>query len=463
MDIDEFIKNPRENLSTELKSWIDIDDNKDKAKLIKTSIALRNNNGGYLLIGFDDSTCNPIKQCPFEDVEVKYHTDKIQSIITKFSSELFEVEVHYPKISNQTYVVIAIPSGFRSPVATKATLANNGGKPIVKQNTVYVRTLNSNNTPSTAEAGWKDWQDIAARCFDNREADIGRFVQRNLTPNNLKNLRELLFAEISPNSPQENKDSKIMEEFFSECEAYYESAIKDTNETLPQYGTWEVGVIIDGEAPKAQKANANFLNLIDSSNPRLTGWPVWVDSRSFYKKDSRPVINNKAWQAFIPSLDGGWTDQIDFLRIDPKGRLFLLRALQDDIGKSNRSPEPLTRLEFALSILRTAESIVVAIAFAKAMAYPSESTKLLFGFKWTKLKGRELSYWAHPQRHISGGKIAHQDTFYAEAEISLGATNTAICQHLYDVTNELFSLFNGFEIGYGVVEDLFNRLVSRKL
>ena len=67
------------------------------------------------------------------------------------------------------------------------------GKPLVKSNTVYgVRSLHANNTPSTTEATWNDWKDLIERCFDNREADIGRFVQRHLTQQNMKELGLLL-------------------------------------------------------------------------------------------------------------------------------------------------------------------------------------------------------------------------------------------------------------------------------
>jgi hypothetical protein len=50
---------------------------------------------------------------------------------------------------------------------------------VIRVGDVYCRTLNANGTASTAIAQPTDWRDIFDRCFENREADIGRFLRRH--------------------------------------------------------------------------------------------------------------------------------------------------------------------------------------------------------------------------------------------------------------------------------------------
>ena len=61
MNVDEnqiavLLRQPLEGLQVELKTWLDPRADADKAKLVKAIFAIRNRNGGYLIIGFDDAT-----------------------------------------------------------------------------------------------------------------------------------------------------------------------------------------------------------------------------------------------------------------------------------------------------------------------------------------------------------------------------------------------------------------------
>ena len=461
MNINELVINPRESLAVELKNWIDPDQKGDQAKFIKAVIAMRNNNGGYILVGFNNNTMQPELTLRPENIREKYHVDKIQGLVTRFASDAFEVVMHYPVIEELEYLVIEIASGIKTPVATKSSLLDNNNQVLVKENTVYVRSLHSNNTPSTTEANWKDWKDLMERCFDNREADIGRFIQRNLTPENLRALGIL----ISNTQPIINTEEAEMKDFFLECETRYNQALAARNIIIPPHGFYEIGVIIKGNVPP-HKTDRNLLNLINSTNPRYTGWPVWINSSNFSDEGSRPYVQDGAWEALILTLSENtkeWSDHIDFWRIFPTGRFFLLRALQDDIGGSERAPESMTALDFGLAILRTGEAIAAALLFAKALGCEPDNTTVKFGLKWVNLANRQLSSWAQPMRYLNGGGVARQNEFYTEMEIALNSTNAAVCGHLYEVINKLFNLFDGHEIEYTVVEDLFTRLINRRL
>ncbi len=454
--IQDLIERPRESLAVELKRWIDPDQPEGKAKIVKTTLALRNLNGGYLVIGFDNDTLEPDKENVPGNVMDMFHVDKIQGLISKFSSEPFEVSIEFPERDGQQYPVIEVPPGIRTPIAVKSDLCQSTDY-LIRAGDVYVRTLHSNNTPSTAKVSWKDWPGIMEICFDNREADIGRFLRRHLVginPEIVKKFGSMIASGLEPQVTTEER----LEQYLQAGRKRFDKLVDERHIELPEHGSWEVALILSGEVPE-HSADQALLNLLDSSNPRYTGWPVWLNSSGFQHSGSRPFVHNKGWEALITET-GRVADSIDFMRLDPKGQFYLYRALDDDIY-----PEkciPLKKLDFSFPILRTAEAIAVGIAFSKAMGCNTD-TVLSFAFRWSKLKDRELSSWVKPERYISPGRYSHQDEVTAYVNVPIDTPLSALSEYVYKVTKELFSVFDGFVLGKNQVEDLARRLIERTL
>jgi hypothetical protein len=458
--IKELIDRPSESLSIELKGWFDPDSLEGIAKLVRGAIAMRNHGGGYILIGFHNETgLADLENAP-ADVSSLFHIDKIQYLITKYSSEPFEVKIHYPSREGKEFPVIEIPPGVKTPVATKSELKIKN-KFVIKANTIYVRSLNANNTPSTSEPVWKDYARLVEVCFDNREADIGRFLRRHLGGLSSELIRQIATSLTEGIKPTETIEDKIRS-YLQESEQRFEEVIRERKLDLPDHGSWEVSLIIDGEVP-AYSANREFLNLLDSANPNYTGWPVWVDSRGFRIENTRPYVFNGVWEALIVILDSRWSSRdIDFHRLDPLGKFYLRRALEDDISVNPRMPEPMTCLDFGLPVYRTGEAIAVGLAFAKAMGCNPETTQLAFSFKWSKLMGRKLCSWAHPGRYISQHGLAFQDEVLSFVYVPLETPDSAIAPYVSKVVNELFQIFEGFNLGMGIIEELVQKLIERR-
>lgn len=458
--IQELIQRPGESLSVELKRWISPDEPEGIAKIVRTVLALRNYGGGYLVIGFDNETLQPDKQDIPADVKASFHVDTVQGIVSRFASEPFEVAVEFPTRDGQIYPVIVVPPGVKTPVAAKSDLRVKDTK-LIAADDVYVRSLRSNNTPSTTKAGWKDWPNIVEVCFDNREADIGRFMRRHLSGVTPGMVREFASA-ISKNSKPEISTEDLLRGYLQESSERYKQVIREKGLALPEHGTWEVALLLVGNTPP-HSASRDFLNLLAASNPNYTGWPVWLDSRSFSDGTARPYVVNGVWESLIASLNSGWIDHVDFMRLDPKGRFYLCRALQDDISGTPRSPKPLTVLDFGLPVIRTAEAIAVGVAFAKAMGCDPTSTLLSFAFRWTRLRGRELGSWAQPGRYVSPGRHAYQDEVMTLVNVPLEAPLSTLPEYVNQAVQPLFEVFDGFNLGREVIEDLTRRLIERRL
>ena len=462
--LEELILRPSESLAVEVKRWIDPATPEGTAKIVRAVFALRNHGGGYFIVGFEDDTLHPDQTNIPPDVHSAFHTDNVQRLITKYASEPFEVAIAFPVRNGQEYPVIVVPSGVKTPVAVKADLVapNATSTKLLGIDDVYVRTLRSNNTPSTAKAGWKDWPALMDICFDNREADIGRFLRRHLSGLTPELIRQLgsAFQEASQPTPT---TADVLGNILKQGEARFEAVKTERSLILPPHGSYEIALLINGEFTPSKPTN-EFLNLLDASNPDLTGWPVWLDSRNFVDASTHPYIAEKAWEAIIVSLKSGWGFQhIDFMRLDPTGKFYLRRALADDLKKMQPPIEPLTLLDFGLVILRTAEAIAVGLAFAKAMGLPPEQSTLSYAFRWTGLKGRLLASWASPERDIANYVPAHDDTALSIVDVSVDTPYSAISPFVSKAVGPLFEIFGGLVVSDSVIEDLTRRLVERRL
>jgi hypothetical protein len=458
--IDELLARLSESLTVEVKRWISADEPQGLSKIVRGALALRNRNGGYFVIGFDDKTLQPDIGNEPADVRAAFHADKIQGLISRYASELFEVAVVFGKHDGREYPVVVVPDGVRSPVAAKRDLFDDKQNALIGHGDVYFRTLSANGTPSTAAARAQDWPDIVEICFNNREADLGRFLRRQLAGHDLTSLLSGLSGLGQPPALNPKERSLAL---LERGRQRFEAALADRKPTKDELaairaGSWEVALIIDPPHSDGLPDEV-FLRTLASSNPQYTGWPIWLDSSSFTDKRSAPVVRDKGWEALIMSLEG-WSKHADFLRFDPKGEFYLWRALQDDI--SDKIP-PGKMLEPILVILRVAEALLVGLAFAKALGSKSEEARLSFAFRWTKLKDRRLEPWANSVVPINAYGTAQDDTVTTFIELPLDTPGSAVAPYVDQATRELFVLFGGYRFPSAAIENWVGRLVERKL
>jgi hypothetical protein len=460
--IQEIVAHRSESLNVEFKRWIDPRTPAGAAKVVKATLALRNRNGGSLVIGFDDKTLDPVYDDMPSDVHDAFHVDTIQGLVSRYASEIFEVRVDFVNLNGREHPVISVPSGVRTTVAAKADLVD-GTKKLIRVHDVYFRNLTSNGTPSTSIATYRDWSDIIQICLDNREADIGRFLRRQLSGTDISTLAAALGQVGSgPEPPPSLQDETV--DLLERGENKLDQAISARSlsalerEVLSR-GSWSVGLVVN---PPVEDAipDQSFQSKVASSNPRYTGWPVWLDTSDFRDPQAHPHVTQGGVEALVVSLGDDSTAHVDFLWFDPRGEFYLWRVLQDDLTRKRKA---LAVLEPVLVILRVAEAIAVGLSLAKALGRDPEKTVLGFAFKWTKLKGRELDTWANPMVGTVLGRIAHDDEVTTFVEVPLDTPASAIAPYVERAVRDLFVLFGGFIPGSDTIEYWVKRLIERQL
>jgi len=464
-EIDGLLSVPSENLNVELKAWIDLTSNEGKSKIIKAIFALRNRNGGYLLIGIDNNTLRPPADGSLPPLDYNdFNTDFLCSLVTKYASMAFQIFVGFGMVDGKKCCVIKVPEGVRSPVVVRADLRDpeDVNRYLLREGEVYFRTLNANGMPSSARAHHQDWQEIVDICFENREADFGRFLRRHLGREGILGLTEAL-ASAEPQAvgpkPLEERCIETLQQGEQRLKIQTEKrTLTDEEKQVLGRGSWSVALVVEPARPNALPTK-DFYNTVASANPSLTGWPVWLDSRGFRGNDGTPVVANDAWEALI--IGKVWAqkiDHFDFYRFDPVGKFYLFRILQDDL---TTKVEPGAALDVILVLLRVAESIAVGLSIASKLGC-DENTKLGFAFKWKGIDGRELSSWANSGVYLTSRK-AHDDTVTSFVEVPIATPLSAISPYVSDAIRKLFVLFDGFELSQSIVEHWTQRLLERRL
>jgi hypothetical protein len=232
----------------------------------------------------------------------------------------------------------------------------------------------------------------------------------------------------------------------------------ENNNPYKDAGTREVAAVIDGDVPEFSP-NEGFLNRLLLSMPRYTGWSPWVDTRSG-SEDTKPYVVDNGWQAYIYTQIMGVS--LDFWRIEPSGKFYHVRVFEDDMPHPlAQRPAPQTQLDFYLQVSRIAEILSNALSFAQAMECDEHTTSLAFAFRWSGLKGRNLSSWACPGRHFYSRGESHQDIITTKVAVPLESTLSGLAPFVEKAVVPLFSLFGGMKFESSVIEGIVRETLQR--
>jgi hypothetical protein len=455
--IESLVDQPREALNIELKEWIDPVVPEAKAKIIKAMMALHNQNGGFLLIGFKNQPPErSINGVPADSRDI-FSQDAMQMLASNFSTRAFEVEVHFVSRDGIDYPVIYCPPGVRSPVACKRDLLGSDKKKLLAEHTIYARTLSQNGMVSTAPVRGSDLEELIQRCFENREADVSRFLTslvRSLDADSSRKFMEGLVAVANA----AEASSLTGRTFLDVGDERLNKRLAEEARELSAFGVWEAAFVIQGEFP-ANTANSRFLETINRANPNLTARPI---GRVVQQSGQSPHVLNETWEALWVSnrspQSEGW---LEFAIFNPTGRFFFARCFEDDILDVPGSPTPLKCFDPTIAVWRTAEAMFVGQAFAKALKVRPE-TSLAFAFRWKGLKSRALTSWTSPlMRGPTEGAISAQDEVVSAVDIQVDSNPEVIANAVHRAVLPVTRCFHGFEIDFvrvkREVENLFYR------
>lgn len=420
----DWLLHPAETLDFEVKRWLDMTDAESHGTIAKALIALENNGGGFLLIGYmEDGTGNLIPD-PSRPISLEpYNTDSINAIIKKRAEPAFHVEVRFqthPHTAEQ-YPLVIVPGASKVPVRSDSATPNG----TLKQNTYYIR---ASGPESRAPNSASEWDALIRRAIQKQREEIVSLI-RTILPTSL---------EVADHNSSDEKE--ILHSFVQECTEKWSklnNELADDSLAKIKLGYFSFAARVVG---KNRNITLHQIIHLNESSRRYTGWPVFVTIHD-PKVKPQPVDGRvEAWLAHVNYPDVGMAD---FWIIDPKGNFFLLRGYQEDsngidfkFGKSGIS------FELTLPVWRVGEFLLRISDLADVMF--EDEYEVFVECTWTGIAGRSLFSHNH-RRMIFDRKTSQTDTVTTTGKFSQQQLKDLLPDVVKSLTHPLYAHFDFFE------------------
>lgn len=164
-----------------------------------------------------------------------------------------------------------------------------------------------------------------------------------------------------------------------------------------------------------------------------TGWPAWITLDGL--GSTKEAIVGDSIECWLPD-----TESADFWRANTRGRMFLLRRLQEDYDFPEIQPG--TFLDLILPIWRTGECLLHAGRLAERL----KANTVEIQMTWHGLAGRQLEAKAGPiARSIMPGKISHDSEVKQRIKTPTASISESLPRLVKELTSPLYARFDFFE------------------
>lgn len=432
-----LIATPREDLGVEIKSWLDLKNKDDNAKLAKAIIALANHGGGFIILGMRETGAGQFEPAPGRpDTLAGYTQDIIARIAAAYAEPAFQVAVHHVDAGVGTFPVVQIPGGHRTPIQAKK------GSPDQKTllvGRVYIRRP----TPESAEPGTAaEWRELIDRCIRATRDDLLDAIRGILDGRDIQS--------FSPPPSEEALLAAWADDGLARWTA--RAPISPTMVKLFPPGFYRVAYKLIG--PMSPIEAPELLAAINSATTRHTGWsPWWVPTREGIK----PYVKDGAVECFLggeePRRVVDDPAHADFWRVSPNGEAVLIRGFDEDSYPARMKPG--TMFDVTLPVWRIGDCLLQAAKFAAAVGRPD--AEIVFSVKWSGLAGRSLTH-VEGRRLIDESYVAQQDNLDRVMTVRADQIADRLPEILFEFLKPLYALFDFFQLPKSLVDEESQRL-----
>lgn len=417
---------PRETLAVEYKSWLNLKEDKGKAKLAKAAIAIANIGGGRIVIGIRHGKPEEQDEWISEPCPPKFTTyteDDVSAAIGKYADPVPECRLEFarhPDTSHE-HAIVTIYGGQTEPVIAKKSYGTE-----LKEHRCYIRKLGParSQEPNTT----LEWRELFRRCvLAQRETMIdpfraildGRVLESQTSPTEEETLNA--FAALS---------RKRWQELVSDLPV-------DHLARLPK-GYIEIAFSILG--PVQTPSYTELRDMLRDGPAAAHGWPPFV---TLGREPFTAKVVGNALEAWLGDPEGElhFADDSSLLywRAQQDGFFYQIEGFYEPDANQRRAPGQLHYPE--LAIYRLAIFLQQASFLANRLG---ESSDLLFVCTFTGLKNRHLA--GTPRRPIFLDYRCHDTSFSFAARLSQEQIRDNLPEIIYQQLKPLYERFSFFEL-----------------
>ncbi len=441
--IPDLLRDPREALDTEFKSWLDLVNNEEhKAILAKAIIALANHGGGVVVIGFEETPEGVVAADGRPENLSAYSPDRVNSVVSRYVEPPFHCDVQTitSPLDGHDYPVVVAPGGHRTPIRSRRDGPNGN---VIRQNTYYTRRPGPQSEPP--QSG-QEWDTLIRHCISNARDEL------------LDHFRLLMTGALPAASPPDTELERVSRWFDSSIEYWQRraNALPAGHHAKLQHGHYAVGYQLFADELEPRRGAA-LLEAMRVGTVRYTGWPpFWVPTRpgiAPYMLDD----NVECWLG--PDDQNRDSAHSDFWRASPEAQFFLLRGHQEDGLENDITPSGQI-FDLTLPTWRIGEVLLHAASMARQFNVPR--ARVVMVIEWTGLAGRRITNLANRNRLLFDGHTSRQATYRTNISAQADQIADTLPELVDRLVRPLYELFDFFQLPATLVTEELARMRERR-
>ena len=441
-----LIDNLQESLDVEVKNWLGgLGSNEEKSKFAKEIIALANNGGGYIFIGFGDKGAGHPGLTPLTSEKEAFTQDAIAAVVNSYITPAFQCSLGwYRRAGSQIkHPVISVPGGHRTPVFAKRSSPDGAeATERLQNNVVYVRRPGGQSEPPRSQ---DDWAKLLERLVKARQGDL------------LDAIREIL----NPLNTLAEPASTLLEWQDESLKAWQSriSALKPGDGRRLESGYWSFAFLVLLDNPPSL---AEINDALRKGLSHLSGWPPFT---YLHQTPMRPVAQGDVMEAWLANTHDqnqfiDHNGDNDFWRVSRSGKGFLLRPMQEDEPGylSNRYPPPQGKsFDLTLPIYRMAELLKLVEAFGLKFADENARYDVLLRYYGMKDRTLQQHKWEYALRD---GARCHSEMLESRLSGIISELSTNIEERVFALLTPVFEQFDFTKLPKVIVDNVVKEALT---
>lgn len=431
LDLIPLISEPREDLATEYKTWLDFGQERDKATLAKACIALANHGSGFIVLGFDEDgdSLNSVAR-PTAIAEITQ--DAINSIVRRYADPPFHCQLNlvpHPETS-VVHPIISVPSDQSVPVISKRTYHGT-----IQQHRCYVRKPGPvSEEPKTAE----EWRTLFRRCAQANSEEM------------LSAIRSIVMGRAETEVP-ESSSIQEFEDFRKASLERWRTITNDLDPEAPERfpsGYYEMS-IQPVDATPADDIAVLKQHLSQAQRIKLTGWPPFLEME---REGWRPYPFNDHIEAWIGRRIDDYTPRepllSDYWRASQNGQLYTIRGYTEDSFENQRWVRPGSVVDVTLPVWRVGEILYFVTRFLEAFG---DTRVVLVNCRFTGLSGRTIT--SLNSRRRTSSRPCHSDEVETAANVTPQQLQENVVEVVHQLLSPIYAAFDFYTLSRTLVEE----------
>ena len=503
-DLQSLVDEPREDLADEYKSWLDLEQEADKAKVAKACIALANHGGGRLILGFEEKGNLLISRKKSDKIK-EITQDTVNSAVRRYADPEFHCQLYQIEHSKTKVLhpVIRIPGDQTVPIMSTRSSEDKD----IEQHIFYIRKPGPRSEkPMKAE----EWRKLLERCIQARRQEMfdadaikrgsrDTTIEQHVREQHVReqhvreqhareqyaqeqHVREPHVRYIRKPGPRSEKPTKAeemldairtivlgsaetgttelgpMKDLDEFCTASFERWEELTKSLPPAsparfpLGYYEITVHPVVAAPLK---NLNLLQerLDHARRIKLTGWSPFIEINNPAVRGNGHI---ETWLGRpLSDLRGtGGPDTSDFWRASQKGQLYRIRGYTEDANLSDVSPG--TTILTIFPIWRVGEILYFAARFLDQ--FEGVET-VIINCRFTGLSGRRME--SRDIKYLFASPPCGLAEFEERISVELRQLEENMVEVVHQLLSPLYKVFDFDEFTQDFVRQELDKL--RKL